>query len=70
MRTGKGQGRLTYKKASGSKKITVNKKTGKITAKKGLKKDTYKVKIKVKAAGNSNYKASAVKTTTVKIQVK
>ena len=68
--TKKGQGTMTYTKASGSAKITINKTTGKVTLKKGIKKDTYKVKIKVKAAGNANYKASAVKTVSVTIKVK
>lgn len=68
--TKKGQGKLTYTKASGNKKITINKTTGKVTVKKGLKKGTYKVKVKVKAAGNTNYKASAVKTVTFKVKVK
>ncbi len=65
----KAKGTVTYKKASGNKKITVNAKTGKITVKKGLKKGTYKVKIKVTAKGNSKYKA-ATKTVTVTIVVK
>ena len=76
----KAKGKVTYargtvklggKKVKGAqlKKITVNKKTGKLTLKKGLKKGTYKVKVKVKAAGNSNYKAKT-KTVTVKIVVK
>ena len=65
----KAKGKVTYKKASGNKKITVNKKTGKITVKKGLKKGTYKVKIKVTAAGNSTYKAKS-KTFAVAIKVK
>ena len=64
----KAQGKVTYKKSSGNKKITVSK-AGKITVKKGLKKGTYKVKIKVSAAGNNEYNA-AVKTVTVKIKVK
>ena len=68
--TKKGQGTMSYKKASGNKKITINKTTGKVTVKKGLKKGTYKVKIKVKAAGNASYKASAWKTVTFKIKVK
>lgn len=63
------KGKVTYKKTKGSKKITVNKKTGKITIKKGLKKGTYKIKIKVTAAGNGEY-AAASKTVTVKITVK
>ena len=66
----KGQGTLSYAKVSGNKKITLNKKNGKVTVAKGLKKGTYKVKVKVKAAGNANYKASAYKTVTFKIQVK
>ncbi len=62
------QGAVTYKKAKGNKKITVAK-NGKITLKKGLKKGTYKVKIKVTAAGNTRY-AKATKTVTVTIKVK
>ena len=65
----KAKGKLSYKKVSGNKKISINKKTGKITIKKGLKKGTYKVKVKVTAAGNSNYKEAA-KTATVIIRVK
>lgn len=63
------QGKLSFKKSKGKKFITVNKKTGKITVKKGTKKGTYKVKIKVSAAGNANYN-KASKTVTVKIKVK
>lgn len=66
----KGQGTLTYAKSSGNKKITVNKKTGKVTVGKGLKKGTYKVKVKIKATGNANYKASAYKAVTFKIVIK
>ncbi len=66
----KGQGTLTYAKVSGNGKISINKKTGKVTIKKGLKKGTYKIKMKVKALGNANYKASAYKTVTFKIIVK
>ncbi len=68
--TKKGQGKMTYKKASGSKYITINKSTGKVTVKKGIAKGTYKVKVKVRAAGNANYKASAWKSVTLKITVK
>ena len=63
----KGQGTRTYTKASGNSKITVNKSTGKVTVKKGLKKGTYTVKVKVKAAGNEYYKAST-KTVTFTIK--
>ena len=43
-------------------------KAGKVTVKKGLKKNTYKVKVNVKAAGNANYK-KATKAVTLKIKV-
>ena len=74
MKITKAKGKLSYQKVSVNKKkyakkITVNKKTGKITLKKGLKKGTYKVKIKVTAAGNKEYK-SGTKTVTVKIVVR
>ena len=56
--------------ASIYKKITVNKKTGAITLKKGkYKKGTYKIKLKINAKGNSKYKAKTVKKT-VKIKIK
>ena len=68
--TKKGVGTMSYKKTGGSTKIVVNKKTGQIQVKKGLKKGTYKVKIKVQAAGNANYLSSEAKTVTVKVKVK
>jgi hypothetical protein len=64
----KAKGTVTYKKTDGNKKITIDKKSGKVTVKKGLKKGTYKVKIKVTAAGTTSYK-SAYKTVTVKVVV-
>ena len=63
------QGRLSYKKLSGNKKISVSAKTGKVTVKKGLKKGTYKVKLRVTAAGSANYMAVS-KTVTFKVKVK
>lgn len=65
----KAQGKKSFKKLSGNKKITVNTKTGKITVKKGLKKSTYKIKVKVTAKGTTNYKSASI-TKTVKIKVK
>jgi hypothetical protein len=69
----KSEGAWSFKKVKGNKKITVNKETGKITLKKGLKKGTYKVKVKVTASGgkigNTKYKKGS-KTVTVKIIVK
>lgn len=64
----KAQGKVTYKKLSGNKKITINS-SGKITVKKKLKKGTYKLKVRVTAAGNTKYKAGS-KTVTVTIKVK
>lgn len=67
----KGQGKVTYTKVAkgSSKALTVNKTTGRITVKKGTKKGTYKIRIKVAAAGDANYKAAS-KTVTVSIKVK
>lgn len=63
------KGKVTFKKASGDKKITIAK-TGNITVKKGLKKGkTYKLNVKVTAAGNTVYKAVS-KSVTVKIKIK
>ena len=62
------KGVVTYSKVSGSSKLTI-KKDGTITVKKGAKKGTYKIKVKVTAKGNSAYKAKS-KTVTVKIKVK
>ena len=62
----KAKGEVKYKKLSGSKKLTVNKK-GKITIKKGTKKGAYKIKIKITAKGTKKYKS---KTVTKKVTVK
>jgi len=62
-------GKVTYSKVSGSKKLTVNKKTGKITVKKGTKKGKLKIQVKVTAAGDDNHKAAS-KTVKVTITVK
>ena len=64
-----GQGTKTYAKASGNKKITINKKTCKVTVKKGLKKGIYKVKVKVTAKGNGTHK-KATKAVTFKVRIK
>jgi cobalamin biosynthesis Co2+ chelatase CbiK len=64
----KAVGKVTFKKKSGSKKVTVSK-AGKVTVKKGLKKGkTYKIKVKVTAAGNNMYKSKTV-TVTLKVKV-
>ena len=43
--------------------------TGKITVKKGTKKGTYKIKVKISAAGDGNHFAKSV-TKTIKVKVK
>ena len=67
--TDKGQGTLTFSKVSGKKQFSVNKKTGKITVKKGLKKKTYTVKVKIAASGRTVF-AATTRTVTLKIKVK
>ena len=64
----KAKGKVTYHKISGSKKITVSK-NGTVTLKKGLKKGTYRIGIKVTAEGNDIYKKKT-KTVCVTITVK
>ena len=64
----KAVGKVTFKKSSGNKKISISS-AGKVTVKKKLKKGTYTVKTKVTAAGNSNYKAKT-KTVSLKVVVK
>jgi hypothetical protein len=41
------RGIMSYKKLSGNRKIKIDRKTGRVTVKKGLKKGYYKVKVKV-----------------------
>ena len=67
--TTKAIGTKTYMRVTGSQYITVSRITGQITVKKGLKKGTHMVKIRVRADGNGNYKA-VTKTVKVKLEVK
>ncbi|MBQ5399017.1 MAG: hypothetical protein IIU14_06260 [Ruminococcus sp.] len=66
----KAQGAVSFKKLSGSKKLSVSAK-GVLTVKKGSYKKgtTFKAKIKVSAKGNSLYQAGS-KTVTVKVKIK
>lgn len=68
IKVSKAKGTVTYTIKSGIKGIKVNKKSGKITLKKGLKKGKYSVKIKVRAAGKGAY-LPATRTVTVKVKV-
>lgn len=67
----KARGKVTYSRvAKGSSSgLKVNAKTGKITVKKGARKGTYKIKVKVTAKGNVNYKPGS-RTVTCKVTVK
>ena len=66
----KAKGTVSYKKVSGSKKLTISKKSGKITVRKGkYKKSTLKIKVKVTAKGTKTYKSKSI-TKTVKVKVK
>ena len=66
------EGKLTFKKMSGSQKIVINK-NGQITVKKGAiatkAGEVYTLKVKVNAAGNATYRVGT-KTMTIKIKVK
>ena len=75
--TKNGQGRMAYKiysakkgRKSFKKYFKIDTKSGKLTIRKGLKKGTYIVKVKVWAAGDTNYEKSPVKTVTTTIKVK
>ena len=69
--TGDSKQAVVFSKANkvGGKKIVIAK-NGKVTVKKGLKKGTYKVKVKVTKAGNNAYNAAPVFMKTIKIKVK
>lgn len=67
----KAKGKVTYAKVAkgSSKRLTVNAKTGKITVKKGTKRGSYKIKVKVTANGNKYFKSkSQVVTVVVKVK--
>ena len=63
------KGKMSFKKVSGNKAITVNTKTGTLTVKKGLKKGTYKVKVQITSKATGSYNAGK-KTVTVTVRVK
>ncbi len=61
-------GKVTFKKTGGSKNVLISK-GGKVTVKKGLKKKTYTVKVKVSAAGSGDVMPAA-RTVKLKVRVK
>ncbi|MBR3327075.1 MAG: hypothetical protein IKG22_07105 [Atopobiaceae bacterium] len=64
-------GRVRYRRLSkgSSKRLSVNRRTGRVTVRKGTKPGTYTVRIRVAAAGDANHRAAA-KTVTCKVVVK
>ena len=62
------QGTATFTKVSGNSKIKVSN-AGKVTVKKGIKKGTYKLKVKAVSKGDANV-AQATATKVIKIKVK
>ena len=66
---GKAGGRYTYAKVSGNKRITINKKTGRVTLKKGLKKGRYKVTVKMTPAGKKGRNGSAARRISFTVNV-
>lgn len=63
------KGTLSYQKVSGSSAVTVDKKSGKLSVRKGTKKGTYKVKVRVRAAVKGKYNAGS-KDVTITVRVK
>jgi len=66
--TGNKGGKVTYKKLSGDKKVSVSK-AGKVTVAKGAKEGVHAVKVKVSIAAKGSYKAFS-KTVTLKVTVR
>ena len=64
----KGSGKATFKRVSGSARLTVSK-AGKIKVKKGTKKGTYKIRVKMSVAANKSYKTASTKKT-IRVLVK
>jgi DNA-entry nuclease len=58
------KGTVTYKKISGSGKLSVSKK-GKVTVAKGTAAGTYKIRVKITAAASGNYKSKSITKTIV-----
>lgn len=63
-----GNGKITYKKLSGSSKLVVAS-NGKVTVRKGTRRGTYRAIVQIRAAQSSKYKARTVKIT-VTVRVK
>lgn len=66
--TAMAKGKLTFTKTGGSSRIKIGK-NGKVTVKKGTKKGTYKVTVRIDAKTTSAFKKASV-TKTIKVKVK
>ena len=64
------KGTKSFYKVCGSSKLSISKTTGKIKVKKGTKKGTYKIKVKVRSAATRNYNAGMSAAKTIKVKVK
>ena len=62
------KGTVTFSKVAGTSKVVVNKKTGKLTVKAGIKRGTYKIRVRGKDTGSAYY-ASGTDTVTVTVKV-
>lgn len=60
---------VSFKKISGSKRLSIQKKTGKVIVKKGTKKGLYKMKVKIKVNKTKEYQEKTV-TKTITVRVK
>jgi len=58
----------TFTKVSGSSKLSIAKTSGKIVVKKGTKKGTYSIKVKLKTGSTKDYNSASV-TKTIKVKV-
>lgn len=65
----KQKGKITYTKATNAKKTLSVDRNGKVTVKKGLKKGTYTLNVKITAAAKGTYGKTIV-TKTIKVKVK
>lgn len=64
------KGTKKFVKTSGSKRLTINSKTGKIKVKKRTKRGTYYIKVKVTSAAAANYNAKTSPVKKIKVRVK
>jgi hypothetical protein len=65
----KGKGTMTYTKVKGNKKILIDRDTGKVTVKKGLKKGKYELTVLISDAGDKNHEAAEAEAV-VKIRIR